>query len=146
MARLIANTVVNSACLCSRTICEESASRTASDCRKGGISLRPTKRGKGTKLTDIADASGFPLAVHTASAGPHEITLVAAAVDATLSYGPPRRPFGDRAYDSDSLDEILAADNIELIAPYRSNRKHATQGGRPLRRYKRRRKVERLFA
>jgi transposase len=94
----------------------------------------------------IADASGLPLAVHTASASPHEITLVEATVDATLTYGLPQRLVGDRAYDSDSLDDILAADNIELIAPHRSNRKHATQDGRPLRRYKRRWKVERLFA
>ena len=35
---------------------------------------------------------------------------------------------------------------IEFIAPNRSNRKIATQDGRPLRRYTRRWKIERLFA
>ena len=36
---------------------------------------------------------------------------------------------------------------VELIAPHRSNRsKPRTQDGRPLRRYRRRWKVERLFA
>jgi len=33
-----------------------------------------------------------------------------------------------------------------MISPHRSNRKIPTQDGRPLRRYKRRWKVERLFA
>ncbi len=54
---------------------------------------------------------------------------------------------GDKAYDSDPLDARLAEQGIELIAPHRANRKKPkTQDGRPLRRYKRRWKVERLFA
>lgn len=54
---------------------------------------------------------------------------------------------GDGAYDSDPLDAQLRAQDIELIAPHRSNRvKPATQDGRPLRRYKRRWKIERLNA
>jgi transposase len=41
----------------------------------------------------------------------------------------------------------LAAEGVELIAPRRSNRsKPRTQDGRALRRYRRRRKVERLNA
>jgi transposase len=41
----------------------------------------------------------------------------------------------------------LAAVGIALIAPHRANRKPpATQDGRPLRRYRRRWKIERLFA
>jgi transposase len=54
---------------------------------------------------------------------------------------------GDMAYDSDPLDEELAAVGIELVAPHKSNRvKKQTQDGRILRRYKRRWKVERFFA
>ena len=54
---------------------------------------------------------------------------------------------GDKAYDSDPLDAELAAAGVELIAPHKANRKRAvTQDGRKLRRYKRRWKVERLFA
>ena len=106
-----------------------------------------TKRGKGTKLMAIADASGLPLAVHTASASPHEVTLVEAVVDETLTLGLPQRLVGDRAYDCDPLDARLAADDIDLIAPHKRNRvKPATQDGRALRRYKRRWKIERLFA
>lgn len=114
---------------------------------KGGFKVGKTKRGKGTKLMVIADASGLPLAVHTASASPHEVTLVEATLAETVTVGRPRRIVGDRAYDSDPLDQQLAAQGIELIAPHRKNRvRPATQDGRALRRYRRRWKIERLFA
>ena len=59
----------------------------------------------------------------------------------------PEHLIGDKAYDSDPLDARLAEQGIELIAPHRANRTRLkTQDGRPLRRYKRRWKVERLFA
>ena len=53
---------------------------------------------------------------------------------------------GDLAYDSDKLDAQLAEEGIELIAPHRCNRRNRTQDGLPLRRYRRRWKIERLFA
>jgi len=59
----------------------------------------------------------------------------------------PERLIGDRAYDSDPLDQKLAKQGILLIAPHKRNRKKPkTQDGRVLRRYRRRWKVERLFA
>lgn len=59
----------------------------------------------------------------------------------------PDRLIGDRAYDSNALDERLRLERgIELIAPHLSTRRLKTQDGRPLRRYKRRWLVERLFA
>jgi transposase len=57
----------------------------------------------------------------------------------------PTRLIGDKAYDSDRLDAELAAADIELIAPNRG-RRAKTQDGRSLRRYRRRWKIERLFA
>jgi len=58
----------------------------------------------------------------------------------------PARLIGDKAYDSDKLDQKLAETyDIELIAPNR-RRRSKTQDGRKLRRYRRRWKVERLFA
>lgn len=55
---------------------------------------------------------------------------------------------GDKAFDSDRLDRRLAEERgIELIAPHRTNRRRTTtQDGRPLRRYRRRWRVERLHA
>ena len=59
---------------------------------------------------------------------------------------PLERLIGDKAYDSDRLDQDLAESGVEMIAPHRSNRKNRTQDGRALRRYSRRWKIERLFA
>jgi transposase len=59
----------------------------------------------------------------------------------------PENLIGDRAYDSDPLDEELRKDGIEMIAPHRSNRsKPPTQDRRRLSRYMRRWLVERFFA
>ena len=106
-----------------------------------------TKRGKGTKLVALADAAGLPLSVCAASASPHEVTLVGEALDGRFVSEKPERLIGDRAYDSDPLDAELREEGIEMIAPHRRNRKKPkTQDGRKLRRYKRRWKIERLFA
>jgi transposase len=59
----------------------------------------------------------------------------------------PERLIGDKAYDSDALDQTLAEEyGVKMISPNRSNRKQKTQDGRPLRRYRRRWKIERVFA
>lgn len=60
----------------------------------------------------------------------------------------PDKMIGDRAYDSDPLDVRLEQQyGVELIAPHKINRsKPPTQDGRKLRRYKRRYKIERLWA
>ena len=106
-----------------------------------------TKRGKGTKLMAVADSTGLPVAVYTTSASPHEVTLVRKTLVECFIDEKPERLIGDKAYDSDQMDEELATLGIEMIAPHKSNRKKAkTQDGRKLRRYKRRWKVERLFA
>ena len=42
-----------------------------------------------------------PLAVHTDSASPHEVTLVQAPLDETFTVGRLQRIIGDRAYDRD---------------------------------------------
>jgi len=95
----------------------------------------------------VADRTGLPLAACAASAAPHEVTLVAATLDSRFVEALPQRLIGDRAYDADGLDEALAELEVEMIAPHRRNRKRPkTQDGRPLRRYRRRWKVERLFA
>jgi transposase len=94
----------------------------------------------------VADCAGLPLAVHIAAASPHEVTLVEPTLATCFVDSRPERLIGDKAYDSDALDEALAAQGMEMIAQHRANRKHKTQDGRPLRRYKRRWKVERLIA
>jgi transposase len=105
-----------------------------------------TKRGKGSKIMAIADRQGLPVAVHVESATPHEVRLVHATLAERFVRQLPVRLIGDNAYESDRLDAELARRGMELIAPHRRTRKQRTQDGRPLRRYRRRWKVERLFA
>jgi transposase len=114
---------------------------------KRGSCVGKTKRGKGSKLMAVADGAGFPIAMHTTAANPHEVTLVHATINERFLQKKPKRLIGDRAYDSDKLDEELASQGIEMIAPHRQNRtKRSTQDGRVLRRYCRRWRIERLFA
>ena len=104
------------------------------------------KRGKGSKLMAVADRAGFPVAIDVACAAPHEVTLVESTLEARFLSEQPQRLIGDKAYDSDELAGDLAARGIELIAPHRARRRVPRQDGRALRRYRRRWKVERLFA
>ena len=96
----------------------------------------------------IADASGLPVAAHVESASPHEVKLVEDTIDSSFTQYAPDKLIGDKAYDSDPLDDRLLEDRgVEMIAPHRKGRKKpSTQDGRKLRRYRRRWKVERLFA
>lgn len=93
----------------------------------------------------MVDAAGIPISVFTTSASPAEVTLVQDTLDSSFGWDFPERLIGDKAYDSDGLDAELEKLGIEMIAPNRSNRGQ-TQDGRPLRRYRKRWKVERTIA
>ena len=124
--------------LCGRDFCSG---------QKRGRQVGKTKRGKGTKIMGIADGHGLPLALRTESASPAEVKLVPATLEARIVAEVPERLIGDKAYDSDRLDEQLMQEyGTEMIAPNKVNRRVPTQDGRPLRRYVRRYKIERLFA
>jgi transposase len=115
--------------------------------QKRGRQVGKTKRGKGTKIMGIADGHGLPLALRTECASPAEVKLVPATLEARFVADVPERLIGDKAYDSDRLDEQLMQEfGTELIAPNKVNRRVPTQDGRALRRYVRRWKIERLFA
>ena len=99
----------------------------------------------------VADGNGLPVSVHVAStASPHEVTLAEETIaKCFVTDENPARLIGDKAYDSDVPDYRLAVEHgIELIAPHRLSwrKRTRTQDGRVLRRYKRRWKIERLFA
>ena len=95
----------------------------------------------------VTDRNGYPGAVAIAAANRHETQLVSTVLSARFTNDLPEKLIGDKAYDSDPLDRQLHAIGIDLIAPHRDNRKRpATQDGRKLRRYRKRWKVERLFA
>jgi transposase len=80
----------------------------------------------------VANSAGVPFAVHTASASPHEVTLVHDTLKERFLVEKPVLLIGDKAYDSDILDAELMEQQIELISPHKENRKKPkTQDGRP---------------
>jgi len=115
--------------------------------QKGGAKVGNTKRGKGCKIMAIGDAHGLPLAIHTEAAAPAEVKLVEATLQELLVAEKPLRLIADKAYDSDPLRERLLDQEMLLLAPHRKGRtKPSFNDGRWLRRYRKRWKIERLFA
>ena len=94
----------------------------------------------------VADCHGLPVSICVESATPHEVKLATSTLVQMVIPDAPRNLIGDNAYDSDKLDAELRRYGIEVIAPHRSNRRIKTQDKRRLRRYRRRWKIERLFA
>ena len=119
---------------------------TFASAKGGGVEIGPTRRGKGVKIMAIVDRQGLPLSVSTYAANHHEVTLVQLSFEFYMIEAKPENLIGDKAYDSDQLDEQLRREGIEMIAPHRGTRKRKTQDGRRLRRYERRWIVERFFA
>src|ERR1700719_3472123 len=115
---------------------------------KRGSGVGPTKRGKGSKIMAIADRHGLPVAVHVPSTSPNEATLVEPTLQRRFLRETPERLIGDKAYDSDPLDQRVREHfGVELIAPHRWNRSRpVTQDGRVLRRYRRPWTIERPLA
>lgn len=115
--------------------------------KKRGEKVGATKRGKGTKVMVYTDAAGLPLAADTASASPHEVTLIEPLLEKRVLRRLPKRLIYDLAADSDPLRTRLQRRGIDLIAPHRRNRvKPPTQDGRKVRRYRRRWKIERSIS
>ena len=105
------------------------------------------KDGKGTKLMILTDGDGTPLSVTVAGANQAEVTRVEPLIEHRVTHRKPKRLLYDPAADSDPLRDQLQLQTIELICPHRKNRKRTpTQDGRPLRRYKRRYRVERTIS
>jgi transposase len=88
-----------------------------------------------------------PLALQVFSATPFETTLVEQTIKKRFAKAKIKTLVGDRAYDSDPLDQKLRAKGIELIAPHKRNRRKAkTQDGRKLRHYRHRWTIARFFS
>ena len=82
----------------------------------------------------IADRNGLPLAIWTTEASTHEVKLVEDTIDARFIKKKPEILIGDKAYDSDPLDDKLKKRKIKMVAPHREKRRKApTQDGRQLR-------------
>ena len=75
--------------------------------QKRGRQVGKTKKGKGTQIMGLADGHGLPLALRTECASPAEVTLVQATLEERVVADVPERLIGDKAYDSDRLDQQL---------------------------------------
>jgi hypothetical protein len=71
-------------------------------------------------LSSSGTASSWLGSTHAANR--HEVRLVQLCFDFYMIEAKPENLVGDRAYDSDALDEDLRSQGIEMIAPHRSNR------------------------
>ncbi len=116
--------------------------------RGGGQGIGLTRHGKGAKTQLIVDKQGIPVSVSQAAANEGETGMVQQTLGFLDEDQKPERLVGDKAYDSDPLDEVLAELGIEMISPHRKNRllEKKTQDERTLRRDKRRWHVERTIA
>jgi transposase len=97
----------------------------------------------------IADRHGLPLALYLDSGNRYDSVLTERTLDAAFVAKLPPRLIGDKAWDSGALQQrLLNERGIDLIAPKRSGgwTKNRKQDRRKLRRYKRRWRVEFLFA
>jgi transposase len=121
---------------------------TFSPAKTGGAGVGLTRKGKGTKMQIVVDGQGVPLGLSVNAACVGEPQMVQGTLDFPEPEAHPERLIGDKAYDSDQLDNTLAELGIEMIAPHRRSRlpENQTQDGRPLRRYRHRWIVERTFA
>jgi transposase len=94
----------------------------------------------------LADGAGLPLSVSIADGSRHDVTLVEQTLDEAFVEEFPTKLIADKGFDSAKLANRLTERDIQLIAPVRNNVKTRKQDGRALRRYRKRWKVERLFA
>lgn len=97
----------------------------------------------------IADRRGLPLAFCIASGNRYDSVLTERTLDAAFVAKLPPRLIGDKAWDARVLQQRLWTERqIDLIAPLRGGKKPSSrkQDRRKLRRYKRRWRVESMFA
>ncbi|NRA45983.1 MAG: IS5 family transposase, partial [Oligoflexales bacterium] len=94
--------------------------------KNGSDNVGKTKVGKGHKLMAIVDENGIPVSVNVTSANPHESQLVEDTLQKISTQQLPEKIIGDRAYDSDPLDDLMNEYNIQMIAPHKSNRVNKT--------------------
>ncbi len=115
--------------------------------QKGGAGVGATKRGKGCKIMALGDAHGLPIALYTEAAAPAEVSLTEATLAARWVREKPLRIIADKAFDSDSLRQRLLKKQMLLLSPHRRGRKSPCFNDRRwMRRYRKRWKIERLFA
>lgn len=125
--------------LISQHLCYQKGNSDTSECyidatfangRGGGLEIGNSKCGKGVKIMATVDRAGLPLSVSTHAANHHEVKLVQLSFDFYMIEAMPDVLIGDRAYDSDDLDDDMRDKGIKMVSPHRKNRvKPKTQDG-----------------
>lgn len=87
---------------------------TFASARGGGEEIGNSRRGKGVKILAIVDRQGLPLSVSPHAANHHEVTLVQLSFEFYMIEVKPHNLIGDKAYDSNVLDEQLRNDGVEM--------------------------------
>jgi len=99
------------------SILKKRSSMPPSRAPKRGHCGRPNAAGKGTKIVAVAAGNSPPLAVSVQSASPAECKLAEEVLAGSFLDELPERLIGNKAYDSDKLDERLKHEyGIEMIA------------------------------
>lgn len=95
----------------------------------------------------MAEANGLPIALPTEAASPAKGTLVGARFESVHVEEKPFHVVADEAYNSDSFRKSMAEEDMILLASHRCGRaRSASHDGRSMRRYKKRWRIERMFA
>ena len=97
----------------------------------------------------LVDADGLPTSVIIAPGNRHDVSLVDETLDAAFVKNLSSKLIADKAFDSTKLQENLRKErDVDLIAPKRGGKRPSKrkQDGRAMRRYRKRWKVENLFA
>lgn len=116
-------------------------------CKKKGLEVGKTKKGKGTKLMLMTDGQGIPISAFTTSAQTAEVNTIETLVDIRVTRKRPDRLLYDKAADADWIRDALKVRGIQQVTPHRKGRKkRSRQDGRSLRRYRHRWKIERTIS
>ncbi len=84
-----------------------------------GAEIGSTKRGKGVKIIAIGATACLYRSARMLQ-NHHEVRMVQLCFDFYMVEAKPEKLIGDRAYDSDPLEEELCKDGIEMFAPVQS--------------------------
>ncbi|MBV6429331.1 MAG: IS5 family transposase ISDds9 [Haliscomenobacter sp.] len=80
--------------------------------KKGAQVLAKLSGVRAPRSWQLQMSNGFPIAIDTGSASPHEVTLVEQTLEARFINEIPKKLIGDKAYDSDTLDEQMEEDTV----------------------------------
>lgn len=114
--------------------------------KRGGAKVGKSMKGTGSKLMLLLSKNQIPVSLELHGASRHETTFIPSLIRNRMVRSKLARIIGDKAYDSNPLDELLKKNGIDMIAPNRDCRKIKNQDRRKLRRMRRRYKIERFFA